>query len=91
MAMAMAMMAYTDDSRPEEVPESTTVAGPVRADSAISCTGPYSVAVKYSVRRLTAWASTRPITTAPKQRQPTFDMRRGVVADVDEGDERRCR
>ena len=40
MAMAMAMTAYTDDSRPSEVPESTTVAGPVSADSATSCTGP---------------------------------------------------
>ena len=34
-------------------PASTTVAGPVRAASAISCTGAVSVAVKYSVRRLT--------------------------------------
>ncbi len=69
----MAMMAYTDDSRPEAVPDSTVVAGPVRADSAISRTGPYSVAVKYSVRRLTTWARTRPMTTAPKHRQPTFE------------------
>ena len=41
----MAMMAYTDDSRPDEMPESTVVAGPVRADSAISCTGDVSVDV----------------------------------------------
>ena len=80
MAMAMAMMAYTDDSRPAEVPESTTVAGPVRADSAISWTGAWCVAVKYSVSRLTAWASTRPITTAPKQRQPTFDTRSSLAS-----------
>ena len=37
----MAMMAYTELSRPEAVPDSTTVAGPVRADSAISFTGWY--------------------------------------------------
>src|SRR5215831_580677 len=52
-AMAMAMIAQTDDSRPDEMPESTVVAGPVRADSAISRTGAVSVDVKYSVRRLT--------------------------------------
>ena len=44
------------------MPDSTVVAGPpVRADSAISCTGRVSVDVKYSVMRLTTWASTRPI------------------------------
>ena len=36
MAMAMAMMAHTEDSRPMEIPDRTVVAGPVRADSAIS-------------------------------------------------------
>ena len=35
----MAMIAQTLDSRPELMPESTTVAGPVRDASAISCTG----------------------------------------------------
>ena len=54
------------------MPDSTTVAGPVRVDSAISRTGPYSVPVKYSVSRLTTWASTRPMTTAPKHFQPTL-------------------
>ena len=49
----MAMMAHTVDSRPELMPESTVVAGPVRAASAISRTGVVSVEVKYSVRRLT--------------------------------------
>ena len=39
MAMAMAMTAYTELSMPLAVPASTTVAGPVSADSAISCTG----------------------------------------------------
>src|SRR5690606_23472205 len=39
MATAMAMMAYTAASGPADVPDSTTVAGPVRADSAISFTG----------------------------------------------------
>ena len=33
------MIAQTVDSRPMEMPASTVVAGPVRADSAISCTG----------------------------------------------------
>src|SRR5690606_42131048 len=42
---AMATTAYTDDSRPSEVPESKTVAGPVSADSATSCTGLKWVAV----------------------------------------------
>ena len=51
-AIAMHKIAYTDDSRPDAVPERTTVAGPVSVLSAISFTGPYSVPVKYSVRRL---------------------------------------
>ena len=46
------------------MPDRTVVAGPVRADSAISWTGAYSVPVKYSVSRLTTWARTRPATTA---------------------------
>ena len=48
------------------------VAGPVRVLSAISRTGAWCVAVKYSVRRLTPWARIRPMTTAPKHRQPTL-------------------
>ena len=68
----MAMMAHTVDSRPELMPDSTVVAGPVRAASAISRTGRVSVEVKYSVRRLTTWASTRPTTTAPNMRQPAL-------------------
>ena len=48
------------------------MAGPVRADSAISCTGSVSVDVKYSVSRLTTWASTSPATTAPKHFQPAL-------------------
>ena len=72
MAIAMAMIAHTVDSRPELMPESTVVAGPVRADSAISRTGARSVEVKYSVRWLTTWASTRPITTAPNTFQPAL-------------------
>ncbi len=50
MAAAMAMIAHTLDSSPALMPLSTVVAGPVRADSAISCTGVVSVDVKYSVR-----------------------------------------
>ena len=44
----------------------------MRVLSAISLTGAWWVAVKYSVRRLTPWARIRPMTTAPKQRQPTL-------------------
>ena len=69
----MKMIAYTDDSSPAAVPERTTVAGPVSDDSAISFTGPYSVPVKYSVSRLSAWARMRPTSTAPKTRQPRPD------------------
>ncbi len=68
----MAMIAHTDDSRPEAMPESTVVAGPVRAASAISRTGRVSVEVKYSVSGCTIWASTRPTTTAPNMRQPAL-------------------
>jgi len=39
MPTAIAMIAYTDDSSPNAVPDKMTVAGPVRADSAISFTG----------------------------------------------------
>ena len=56
------------------MPESTTVAGPVRDASAISRTGAVSVDVKYSVSRLSAWASTRPTITAPKQCQPASNL-----------------
>src|SRR5438874_2292929 len=63
-ATAMAITAYTEDSSPDEIPDRTVVAGPVRAASAMSRTGEYSVPVKYSVSRLTIWASTRPTTTA---------------------------
>ncbi|GIU86232.1 MAG: hypothetical protein KatS3mg009_0747 [Acidimicrobiia bacterium] len=49
------------------------VAGPVRADSAISFTGRKWVPVKYSVMRLTTCASTSPTTTASTQRRPMLD------------------
>ena len=39
MATAMATTAHTADSMPEEMPDRTTVAGPVRPDSAMSLTG----------------------------------------------------
>jgi hypothetical protein len=74
IAIAMAMTAYTDDSMPLEVPASTTVAGPVSALSAISLTGPKCVPVKYSVRRLTSCARTRPTATAPKHFQPSLAL-----------------
>ena len=41
----MAMTANTVDSRPELMPDSTVVAGPVRAASAMSRTGARSVDV----------------------------------------------
>jgi len=44
----------------------TVVAGPVRADSAISRTGAVSVDVKYSVMRLATWPSPTPTATAKK-------------------------
>ena len=49
-AIQIAMIDHMLDSSPLLVPDSTTVAGPVRDDSAISCTGARSVDVKYSVR-----------------------------------------
>src|SRR2546423_697978 len=73
----MATMAQTELSRPEEMPDSTVVAGPVRAASAISRTGAVSVEVKYSVMRLATWPSTGPVTTAPNTPQPTWEMPRG--------------
>ena len=73
----------------ELVPDRTTVAGPVRVDSAISRTGVVSVEVKYSVRRLSTWASTRPVITAPKHSSRRLMVL--VVADVDEGHDERCR
>ena len=63
---------YTVLSRPDEMPDNTVVAGPVRVASAMSGTGVFSVDVKYSVRRLSAWASTSPATTAAKHFQPSF-------------------
>ena len=39
MATATATRAHTADSRPEEMPSSTVVAGPVRVALAMSCTG----------------------------------------------------
>ena len=77
----MAMMAYTVDSRPELMPDEHDGGRAGRGASAISRTGAFSVRVKYSVRRLTTWASTRPMTTAPKHFQPGVE--RAVVADVD--------
>src|SRR5947209_6089256 len=75
-APQIATIAHTDDSSPLLTPASTAVAGPpVAADSAISCTGLVSVDVKYSVMRDAICASTRPATTAPNIRQPTFDNR----------------
>ena len=68
----MATIAQTDDSRPDEIPERTVVAGPVWVASAISWTGFSSVEVKYSVRRLTTWARISPATTAPKTFHPSF-------------------
>ncbi len=72
MATAMATIAHTVDSSPVLMPERIVVAGPVRAESAISWTGSRSVDVKYSVSRLTTWARTRPATTAPNIFQPSL-------------------
>ncbi len=64
MATTMAMMAHTDDSRPMAMPARVVVAGPVRAASAISLTGPRSVEVNCSVIWLATRASTTPVSTA---------------------------
>ena len=67
MATAMATMAHTEDSRPGADARRARWwpgrCGPPRRSPA---PGAVSVEVKYSVRRLTTWASTRPMTTAPK-------------------------
>ncbi len=70
----MASTAHTEDSRPEEIPERTVVAGPVRVLSAISWTGLDSVEVKYSVNRDATWARIRPATTAANTFQPSFPL-----------------
>ena len=64
MARTMAMMAHTDDSRPRARPASVRVAGPVRAVSATSLTGPRSVEVKCSVIWLATSMRTTPVSTA---------------------------
>ena len=67
MAMTMAMIAQTLDSRPMLMPASTVVAGPVRVASAISLhRDSVSVEVKCSVMRLATSASTTPMSTAQK-------------------------
>ena len=45
MAMTSAIRAVTDDSSPVAIPDRIVVAGPVRAESAISRTGDVSVEV----------------------------------------------
>src|SRR5215467_11687216 len=73
-APAIAIIAHTEDSRPDATPASVAVAGPpVAADSAISRTGLVSVDVKYSVMRDATCASTNPATTAPNMRHCTLD------------------
>ena len=53
---------------PSETPESTTVAGPVRPDSAMSRTGLNWLDVKYWVMRLATWPRTTPATMATNMR-----------------------
>ena len=52
MATAMATTAHTADSMPLAMPDSTTVAGPVLPESAMSLTGLNWLEVKYCVMRL---------------------------------------
>ena len=73
MATAMAMMAHTADSSPEETPSRTVVAGPVRAALAISWTGSVSVEVKYWVIFEAAKPRMTPATMAPKRRAPGLE------------------
>ena len=71
MATAMATTAQTADSMPLEMPDSTTVAGPVLPDSAMSLTGLNWLEVKYCVMRLATWPSTTPTMIARNMRRPT--------------------
>ena len=64
MATTIAMIAHTDDSRPRAMPARVVVAGPVRADSAISRTGLRSVEVKCSVIWLATSMRMTPVSTA---------------------------
>ena len=76
MAPAMATRAHTADSMPDDRPLSTTVAGPVRADLAMSRTGLPSVEVKFWVILDTTNPSTTPTTMAPNMRAPRLLMAR---------------
>ncbi len=61
----MSRAEYTADSRPTEMPDRMTVAGPVSELSPMSLTGRREVSVKYPVSSWIALASTRPMRTAP--------------------------
>ena len=67
------------------MPESTTVAGPVRVASAISRTGAVSVDVKYSVSRLSDLGEHEADDDGAEALPPGVEL---VVADVAEGDDR---
>ncbi len=88
--MAIAMIDHTVDSRPLEIPERIVVAGPVRVDAAISCTGCVSVDVKYSVRRLTDLREHEADHDREEHPPPLAERTPAlvvVVADVEDGDE----
>ena len=67
------------------MPESTVVAGPVRAASAISRTGAVSVEVKYSVSRLSDLGEHEADDDGAEALPAGVEL---VVADVDERDDR---
>src|SRR5580658_6311664 len=66
IATVIAMIAHTEDSSPTAMPASTVVAGPVRAESAISLTGERSVEVKCSVIIDATCPRQTPVKTAQK-------------------------
>ena len=57
-------MVHTADSKPTAIPDKIVVAEPVAVDFLISCTGLFSVPVKYSVKRSMPIAKIMPMVVA---------------------------
>ena len=68
MDAAITSVVHTADSNPTAIPERMVVAEPVAVDFLTSCTGLFSVPVKYSVKRSIQIASTIPIVVAANGR-----------------------
>ena len=71
---ALETAAHTADSRPALMPESTTVAGPVLPESAMSLTGLNWLDVKYWVMREAACPRTTPARTARNIRRAGLEI-----------------